>query len=114
MALLKVKPFSVKIADEELGVFDTGQVNLTDLVVFENTTKMTINDMLAGITEDLSRAGVIRALVWFMRYKYGTAVDIGAIDFNADDLVVEVVTDPKVQPPAGTTPSSDPSATSTE
>lgn len=117
MAIRNVRNFTVDLAGKSLGTFNKSEVTLGDLFTFENTVKMTLNDMLNDILEDLSRPAALRGLVWFMRFKAGDAVDISTIDFRPDDLVIEVVPeDPKESKESNgdSTPTLPDSGTSTE
>ena len=81
--------FTVTLEGEELGVFDDDTLMLDDSFVFENNTGMTFNQMLTGIEEADSKSS--RALVWWMRYKQGSAVDLLSINFRLKALHVKPV-----------------------
>ncbi len=84
--------FTVTLEGVDLGTFNDDDLTLGDAFVLENETGMTINQMLAGL--QAYRAGALRALVWFMKFKYGTTVPLLSIDFKLNELVTTGVVDP--------------------
>lgn len=82
--------FKVTLAGEDLGVFDDDELGINDAMTFENNTGMTFNDMLLGLS-DRSKAAPLRALVWFMRFKQGTPVDLLSLEFKLTALVTTAV-----------------------
>lgn len=116
MAVLEVRTFTVSLEGQLLGTFDRGTLTLNDAFVFENITGMTINEMLGDVIGDTTKAKALRALVWFVRFKAGDVVDVASVEFRLEDLVIEVVPDPKEtkKSPRNTKGMSDPSAATTE
>ena len=91
---MAVNVFTVTLAGELLGTFDENELTLTDAFTIENTTGLTVIDMLEGVAP--LRPTALRALVWFMRYKAGNPPHISTIDFKLLDLKLEAVPDPTV------------------
>lgn len=81
--------FTVTLDGELLGTFDDDELTLDDAIVFENSTKMPLQDMLNQI--DLLRPLALRALVWWMKYKAGKPEDLAAINFKLKQLKIESV-----------------------
>lgn len=84
--------FKVVLAGEDLGNFDENQLTLDDAFALEGNTGLTINQMLVGLAP--MEAKSLRALVWFMRYKAGAAVDVTSINFLLTDLSYEELPNP--------------------
>jgi len=95
---LAVNVFTVTLAGELLGTFDEKELTLADAFTIENTTGLTVIEMLEGVAP--MKPNALRALVWFMRYKAGNPPHISTIDFKLLDLKLEAVEDPTVQEPA--------------
>jgi hypothetical protein len=91
---LAIKNFTVSLGGQLLGTFDVDQITIDDAITFENETGMTINEMRSGLS-DMSRGRTTRALVWYMKYKYGTAQPINSINFALTELEVVAIPDPK-------------------
>jgi hypothetical protein len=81
--------FAVKLGEEELGTFDENELTLEDAFVLENTTGLTFTELLQDGRD--GRAKGLQALVWFMRYKQGTRVDLLSINFKLADLTTRAV-----------------------
>ena len=75
-----------------MGTFDENELTLSDAFTLENTTGLTVIDLLDGVAP--LKPGPLRALVWFMYYKRGNPPHISTIDFKLLDLKLEAVVDP--------------------
>lgn len=110
---MALKNFKLTLAGEDLGMFYQNALTLNDSFVMQNNTGMTINEMLAGLS-DVTNPAPNRALVWFMRYKQGKTVDLLSIDYKLTEFEIEAIPDPKApaspRKPRSTSASSDTSS----
>ena len=82
----------VKLAGEDLGVFDFQKVTVFDGIQLKAKSGLTIKQFVDGLSE--MDAASLQALIWLLRVRRGEVADLHAINFAIGDLEMEEEPDP--------------------
>ena len=82
----------VKLADEDLGVFDFQKLTVFDGIQLKAKSGLTIKQFVDGLSE--MDAAALQALVWLLRTRQGAVTELHAINFALGDLSMEEEPDP--------------------
>jgi hypothetical protein len=83
---------SLKLGDDDLGVFEFEKLSNSDAYLIENQFGLTTKQFIEGIGD--MRAVALDALIWLMYRAQGRTVDKSLIRWTFGDLHLEEATDP--------------------